>query len=182
MGRLCCAIGLMLVGRIVAAQAATPGSQFDQPGRYTYAPDTGQMGAIKHAVDRGVSGMLPTPKRIAHQRLMEANKLPRVLRVIVVADSVGTQQDSGKPMTLPRSGATVKWDDGNGDVCRARETVAPDTLTQFCDAGSGASAYHYVLEGDGHRLRMVVHITSSHLGGPVDYAVEFHQDSTASGP
>jgi hypothetical protein len=171
-------VTIFALTRTAHGQSASPGEQFDQQGEYAYAPDTGQSPAIKKAVDQGVKGMLPTPQRIAHQRLMQANKLPSVLRVIVLVDSVGTQQNSGKPMTLPRSGVTIKWDDGNGDVCRARETVVTDTLTQFCDAGSGGSAYHYVLEQDGQRLRRVVHITSPHLGGPVDYAIEFHRDSS----
>jgi hypothetical protein len=161
----------------LASGSAQAQSLFDRPGVHAYAPDTGQIQLIKQAVDRGVHGMLPTPRRIAHHRLLEANTLPAVLRVIITPDSIGTQQDSGKAMTLPRSGVTVRWDDGHGDVCRARETVVADTLTQFCDAGSGGSAYQYVLEDEARRLRMVVHITSPHLGGPVDYAIEFHADS-----
>ncbi len=118
--------------------------------------------------------MLPTAHRIARRRLLETNTLPGVLRVIVLADSVGTQGDSGKAMTLPRAGAIIRWDNGHGDVCRAHETVVADTLTQFCDAGSGGSAFQYVVEDGGQRLRMIAHITSPHLGGPVDYAIEFH--------
>jgi hypothetical protein len=157
-------------------------SWFDRPGVYTYAPDTGQAHLIKEAVARGVHGMLPTPGRIARHRLLETNTLPVVLRVIITSDSIGTQQDSGKAMTLPRNGATMHWNDGHGDVCRARETVVADTLTQFCDAGSGGSADAYVFENEARRLRMVVHITSPHLGGPVDYAIEFHSDSAGNGP
>jgi hypothetical protein len=182
MGRVWGIVAIVVLGRSAAGQSASPGPLFDQPGHYAYAPDTGQLPAIKHAVDRGVSGMLPTPKRIAHQRLMETNKLPRTLWVVVVADSVGTQQDSGKAMVLPRNGTTIKWDDGNGNVCSARETVVADTLTQFCDAGSGGSAFHYALEPDGQRLRMIVHITSPHLGGPVDYTIDFHRDSSSTRP
>ena len=119
--------------------------------------------------------MLPTPKRIARRRLLETNTLPAVLQVIVLADSVGTQGDSGKAMTLPRSGVVIRWDNGHGDVCKAHETVVADTLTQYCDAGSGGSAFQYIAEDDGQRLRMIAHITSPHLGGPVDYAIEFHR-------
>jgi hypothetical protein len=167
---------------LVSGGSAEAQSLFDSPGVHTYAPDTGQAPLITQAVDRGVHGMLPTPHRIARHRLLETNRLPGVLRVIITPDSIGTQQDSGKAMTLPRNGTTVRWDDGHGDVCRARETVVADTLTQFCDAGSGGSADQYVLEDDARRLRMVVHITSPHLGGPVDYAIEFHSDSTGNGP
>jgi hypothetical protein len=49
-----------------------------------------------------------------------------VLRIVVSADSVGTQQDSGKAMVLPRSGDTIHWDDGHGNVCKARETVVAE--------------------------------------------------------
>ncbi len=180
MGRHCLIVVFAVLAQSAFGQDATAGALFDRPGRYAYAPDTGQLPAIKHAVDRGVSGMLPTPKRIAHQRLMETNKLPRELQIIVLTDSVGTQQDSGKAMTLPRNGTTIRWDDGSGNVCKARETVVADTLTQLCDAGSGGSAFHYVLESDGQQLRMIVHITSPHLGGPVDYAIEFHRDSSST--
>jgi hypothetical protein len=162
---------------VLVSGSAQAQSLFDRPGTYVFAPDTGQVPLIEQAVDRGVHGMLPTPRRIAHRRLLETNGLPGVLRVIITPDSIGTQQDSGKAMTLPRNGTTVRWDDGHGDVCRARETVVADTLTQFCDAGSGGSADQYVLEGQARRLRMIVHITSPHLGGPVDYAIEFHVDS-----
>jgi len=161
----------------LASGSAEAQSLFDRPAVYAYAPDTGQVQFIKQAVERGVHGMLPTPRRIARRRLLETNTLPGVLRVMITPDSIGTQQDSGKAMTLLRNGMTVRWDDGNGDVCQARETVVADTLTQFCDAGSGGSAYQYVLEDEARRLRMVVHITSSHLGGHVDYAIEFHVDS-----
>jgi hypothetical protein len=159
----------------MAGRAAGQGALFDQPGEYAYVPDSGQQALITHAVDQGVSGMLPTAHRIARRRLLETNHIPQVLRIIVVTDSVGTQQDSGKAMTLPRSGETVKWDDGHGDVCKARETVVADTLTQSCDAGSGGSADQYVLDQDGQRLRLIVHITSPHLGGPVDYTLQFHR-------
>jgi hypothetical protein len=54
---------------------------------------------------------------------MDANKIPGVLRVIVGSDSVGTQQDTGKAMTLPRSGVTVRWGDGNGNTCKARAST-----------------------------------------------------------
>jgi hypothetical protein len=93
-------------------------SLFDSPGVHIYAPDTGQAPLITQAIDRGVHGMLPTP-RIARRRLLETNRIPSVLRVIITPDSIGTQQDSGKAMTLPRNGTTVRWDDGHGDVCRA---------------------------------------------------------------
>lgn len=162
-------VAVALLGRGVEAQ-----SLFDRPGVYTYAPDTGQEPAIVAAVNRGVHGMLPTPHRIARHRLLESTKLPAVLRLLVAPDSIGTQTDSGKAMTLPRSGVTIRWDDGHGDVCRAHETVVADTLTQFCDAGSGGSAYQYVPASDGHALTMIVHITSPHLPGAVDYTVEFH--------
>src|SRR5215469_15563747 len=162
-------LGWTLAITLVASTARAQ-SAFDHAGVYVYAPDTGQEPLITQAVDRGVHGMLPTPHRIARRRLLETNKIPAVLRVIITADSVGTQQDSGKAMTLPRNGVTVRWDDGHGDVCQARETVVADTLTQFCDAGSGGSADQYVLEDGTNRLRLIVHITSPHLGGPVDYA------------
>jgi len=168
-------VAIVVVGRSVNAQQSTaPDALFERPGQYAYVPDTGQLPAIRQAVDRGVAGMLPTAHRIARRRLLETNTLPAVLRVIVLADSVGTQGDSGKAMLLPRSGETIRWDNGHGDVCRAHETVVADTLTQFCDAGSGGSAFQYVVEDDGQRLRMIAHITSPHLGGPVDYAIEFH--------
>jgi hypothetical protein len=57
---------------------------------------------------------------------MDANKVPGVLRVIVGSDSVGTQQDTGKAMTLPRSGVTVRWGDGNGNTCKARASTLTD--------------------------------------------------------
>lgn len=166
------------VQRVNAQASSSTGAFFERPGQYAYAPDTGQLPAIRQAVDRGVDGMLPTPRRIARRRLLETNTLPAVLRVIVMPDSIGTQGDSGKAMTLPRSGATIRWDNGHGDVCRAHETVVADTLTQYCDAGSGGSAFQYVIEADGQRLRMIAHITSPHLGGPVDYAIELHSTAT----
>ena len=166
---------IVVVGRSVNAQQSTaPDVLFERPGQYAYAPDTGQLPAIRQAVDRGVDGMLPTAHRIARRRLLETNTLPAVLHVIVMADSIGTQGDSGKAMTLPRSGTVIRWDNGHGDVCKAHETVVADTLTQFCDAGSGGSAFQYVVEDAGQRLRMIAHITSPHLGGPVDYTIEFH--------
>jgi hypothetical protein len=168
-------VAIVVAGRSVNAQQSTaPDALFERPGQYAYAPDTGQLPAIRQAVDRGVAGMLPTAHRIARRRLLETNTLPAVLRVIVLADSVGTQGDSGKAMMLPRSGETIRWDNGHGDVCKAHETVVADTLTQFCDAGSGGSAFQYVVVEGGQHLRMIAHITSPHLGGPVDYVIELH--------
>jgi hypothetical protein len=46
-----------------------------------------------------------------------------------------------------------------GECSSHRETVVADSLAQFCDAGSGGSAYQYVLD-----------------------AIEFHLDSTRNGP
>jgi hypothetical protein len=167
-------VAFVVVGRSANAQQSTaPGALYERPGQYAYAPDTGQLPAIQQAVDRGVHGMLPTAHRIARRRLLETNTIPSVLRVIVLDDSVGTQGDSGKAMTLPRNGTVIRWDNGHGDVCKAHETVVADTLTQFCDAGSGGSAFQYVVEDAGQRLRMIAHITSPHLGGPVDYVIEF---------
>lgn len=167
-------VAIVIVGRGVNAQQSTaPDALFERPGQYAYAPDTGQLPAIRQAVDRGVAGMLPTAHRIARRRLLETNTIPSVLRVIVLDDSVGTQGDSGKAMTLPRNGTVIRWDNGHGDVCKAHETVVADTLTQFCNAGSGGSAFQYVVEPDGQRLHMIAHITSPHLGGPVDYVIEF---------
>jgi hypothetical protein len=146
----CWTLAVALVSSSAAGQ-----SLFDRPGVHAYVPDTGQALLIAQAVDSGVHGMLPTTHRIARRRSLETNHIPSALRVIVMPDSVGTQQDSGKAMTLPRNGTTVRWDDGHGDVCRARETVVADTLTQFRDAVSGGSA---------------------------DQALEFHTDSAQTGP
>ena len=159
------------------AASATAAAMFRRPGVYVYVPDPGQAVAIKQAVDRAVRHMFPIVRSIARRRLMDTNKMPDTLRVIVTRDTLGTQTDRDKAMDLPRSGITIRWDDGTGDVCRARDSVVADTLMQFCDTKSGGSVARYVLLNGGQRLRMIVHITSSHLSGPVDYAVEFRKES-----
>jgi hypothetical protein len=142
--------------------------------------ESDQGRAIRHAVDRSVRHMFPLIRGIARGRLMATNKMPDTLRLIVLRDTVGTQTDRDKPMDLPRRGMTVRWNDGTGDNCRARDSIAADTLLQYCDAGKGASVARYVLLDGGRRLRMIIHVTSPQLSGPVDYAIDFRRVLTAS--
>jgi hypothetical protein len=162
-----------------SAQSVTvsPGGLFDRPGLYLYAPDSGQLLIIERAIDQGVAHMFPLLRSFARARLKGTNKLPQTLQVVVTPDAVGTQLDAEKPMSLPRSGITVRWDNGLGDRCRAREIVVADTLMQLCAADHGASIARYVLEDSGETLRRTVHITSPFLGGPVDYALLFRRRS-----
>jgi hypothetical protein len=162
--------------------AVTRSELFSHPGWYVYVPDSGQIPAIKQAIDKGVAHMLPLARSIARSRLMDINKMPATLQVIVTRDSVGTQAGADKPMNLPRTGTAVQWENGSGDVCRAaRNIVLADTLVQLCAADRGPSAARYVLEDNGKRLRKVVHITSPHLSGPVDYVTQFRRDSSPPG-
>jgi hypothetical protein len=155
---------------------------FDRPGMYLYAPDGGQLLIIERAIDQGVAHMFPLVRGFARARLKGTNKLPQTLQLVVTADSVGTQLDAEKPMSLPRSGIAVRWDNGLGDRCRAREIVVADTLTQLCAADRGSSIARYVLEDGGETLRRTVHITSPFLSGPVDYALLFRRRPNGAGP
>jgi hypothetical protein len=150
---------------------ASPGGLLERPGWYMYAPDSGQTLVIERAIDQGVAHLFPLVRGIARGRLKGTNRLPHTLQVVITPDSVGTQLDANKPMNLPRSGTTVRWDDGMGDVCRAREIIVADTLMQLCAADRGSSVARYVFEDGGETLRRIVHITSPHLSGPVDYAI-----------
>jgi hypothetical protein len=87
-------------------------------------------------------------------------------------------------MILSRTGATVQWDDGMGDVCYARGTAVADTLIQQCAAGRGSSVARYVLEDSGAVLRRSIHITSPHLSAPVDYVTLYRRcsDQTTLAP
>jgi hypothetical protein len=163
-----------------SATASSPGL-FGRQGWYTYAPDSGQTPMIERAIDSGVAHMFPLVRGIARDRLKGTNRLPRILLLVITPDSVGTQLDANKPMILSRTGATVRWDDGMGDVCRARETVVADTLIQLCAADRGSSVARYVLQDSGEVLRRVVHITSPHLSGPVDYVTLYRRCSTQAG-
>ena len=160
---------------------ATSHDLFGRLGWYTYAPDSGQTPMIERAIDNGVAHMFPLVRGIARDRLKGTNRLPRILLLVITPDSVGTQLDANKPMILSRTGATVQWDDGMGDVCRARETVVADTLIQLCAADRGSSVARYVLEDSGEVLRRVVHITSPHLSGPVDYVTLYRRRATQAG-
>jgi hypothetical protein len=160
----------------------TSGGLFDRPGWYTYAPDSGQVRIIEQAIDKGVAHLFPLVRGIARGRLQGTNRLPHILLLVIAPDSVGTQLDTAKPMTLSRSGTTVRWDDGMGDVCRAREIVVADTLIQLCDADRGSSVTRYVLQDDGEELRRIVHITSPHLSAPVDYVTLFRRRSGQANP
>lgn len=148
---------------------------FDRPGIYVYVPDPGQGLIIERAVNRAVARMLPVIRAIARQRLMRTNELPDTLRLIVGPDTLGTQVRRDKPMTLPRSGVMIRWDDGRGNVCRARDSVAADTLLQFCRVGTAASVARYVPGADGRALLMTMHVTSPRLSGPVDYRIAFRR-------
>jgi hypothetical protein len=148
---------------------------FNRIGVYFYVPDPGQAPIIAAAVNRAVAHMFFIARGFARDRLMSTNKLPDTLRVIVEPDTLGTQTDRDKPMNLPRSGTAIRWDDGTGNLCRARDSVAADTLFQFCNVGKNASVARYVLIDGGGRLRMIIHITSPHLSGPVDYAIDFRR-------
>jgi hypothetical protein len=162
-----------------SAQSVPPSSraEFDRRGSYTYAPDSGQVLIIERAIDNGVAHLFPLMRGIARGRLKGTNRLPQVLLLVITPDSVGAQLDANKPMILPRSGTTVRWDDGMGDVCRAREIVVADTLIQECAADRGSSVARYVLQDSGEALRRSVHITSPYLSGPVDYVTVFRRRS-----
>jgi hypothetical protein len=148
---------------------------FGRPGVYTYVPDSGQAPIIDTAVNRAVARMFPLVRGIARQRLMRTNALPDTLRLLIAPDTLGTQVRREKPMILPRSGATVRWDDGRGNVCRARDSVAADTLFQFCRIGTAISVARYIVGVDGRRLRLMMVVTSPHLSRPVEYSIEFGQ-------
>jgi hypothetical protein len=68
-----------------------------------------------------------------------------------------------------------------GDVCQARETVVADTLIQLCATDRGSSVARYVLQDSGEMLRRIVHITSPHLSGPVDYVTLYRRRATQVG-
>jgi hypothetical protein len=162
-----------------SAQLATTSSRdlFGRLGWYAYAPDSGQMPIIERAIDNGVAHMFPLVRGIARDRLRGTNRLPHMLLLVITPDSVGTQLDANKPMILSRSGTPAQWDDGMGDVCRARETVVADTLIQLCAADRGSSVARYVFQDNGEVLRRIVHITSPHLSGPVDYVTLYRRCS-----
>lgn len=153
---------------------------FDRPGSYVYVPDGDQAPIIRQAIDKGVRQMFPLARAIARGRLMNTNKLPHTLQVIVARDSVGTRADADKPMNLPRSGVPVRWENGIGDVCgAARSVVIADTLLQLRAADRGSSVARYVLQDSGEQLQKIVHITSPHLSGPIDYAIRFRRSLPA---
>jgi hypothetical protein len=162
--------------------ATSPHNVFDRPARYVYAPDSGQIPRIEQAIDKGVAHMFVLARGIARGRLERTNKLPRTLQLVITPDSVGTQLDADRPMSLPRSGTIVRWDDGMGDECRAREFVVADTLTQLCAADRGSSVTRYVLENNGQYLQRTVHITSPSLSASIDYAVRFRRSPDATVP
>lgn len=155
------------------ASAEAHTATFDRPGVYIYVPDSGQAPIIDTAVNRAVARMFPLIRGIARQRLMRTNALPDTLRLVVAPDTLGVQIRREKAMLLPRSGATVRWEDGRGNVCRARDSVAADTLFQFCRVGTALSVARYVVGAEGRRLRMMVYVTSPHLSRPVEYSIEF---------
>jgi hypothetical protein len=177
------AAGAVVAAADSSAHSATTSTHdlFGRLGWYTYAPDSGQTPIIERAIDSGVAHMFPLVRGIARDRLKGTNRLPRILLLVITPDSVGTQLDANKPMILSRTGATVQWDDGMGDVCRARETVVADTLIQLCAADRGSSITRYVLQDSGEVLRRAVHITSPHLSGPVDYVTLYRRCSTQAG-
>jgi len=159
----------------VVPGADPPAELFGQSGVYSYGPDPGQAPLIEAAVNHAVAHMFPLIRGIARHRLMSTNKLPDTLRLIIEPDTLGTQTDRDKPMNLPRSGVTIRWDDGSGDICRARDSVAADTLFQFCSVGKATSVARYVVADGARRLRMIIHLTAPHLSGPVDYAIDFRR-------
>lgn len=163
--------GGVLAGAPADIGAAAP--LFGRPGVYTYAPDSGQVPIIDAAVNRAIAHMFPLVRGIARQRLMRTNALPDTLRLLVAPDTLGTQVRREKPMILPRSGVTVRWDDGRGNVCRARDSVAADTLFQFCRIGTAVSVARYIIGADGRRLRMMIYVMSPHSSRPVEYSIEF---------
>lgn len=147
----------------------------DRTGIYVYVPDSGQGQMIDRAVNRAVAHMLPIIRGFARRRLTNTNKLPDTLRLIVEADTLGTQTDHDKPMDLPRDGRSIRWQDGSGDVCRARDSATADTLLQYCAVGTAASVARYVVMDGGRRLRMIIHVTSPDLSGPLDYTIDFRR-------
>ena len=154
---------------------AAPSSLFANLGWYAYEPDSDQALAIERAIDDGVAHMFPILRSIARSRLRSTNQLPHTVQVVIAPDSIGTQLDADRPMNLPRDGTTVRWEDGEGDVCDARMTVVGDTLMQFCTAARGSSIARYVLEDSGEQLERTAHITSPHLSKPIDYATRFRR-------
>jgi hypothetical protein len=160
-------------GALAHADGEATAALFNRSGVYVYLPDRDQSAIIEVAINRAVAGMFPVVRDFARQRLMSTNELPDSLRLIVESDALGTQLGHHKPMTLPRSGAIVKWDDGRGNVCRARDSVAADTLFQLCSVGTASSVARFVLVDEGRRLLMVMHIASPRLSSPVQYAIDF---------
>lgn len=162
----------------VDSVTASRSGLFANLGWYAYEPDSDQALAIARAIDNGVAHMFPIMRSIARSRLRSTNKLPQTLQLVIAPESIGTQLDADKPMQLPRDGAAMRWEDGKGDVCDARETVVGDTLTQFCTTARGSSIARYILEDSGEQLERTVHITSPHLSQPIDYATRFHRRPT----
>jgi hypothetical protein len=169
---------IAVVETSVDSVTTTPSGLFANPGSYAYEPDSDQALAIERAIDDGVAHMFPILRSIARRRLRSTNKLPQTVQVVIAPDSIGTQLDSDRPMNLPRDGATVRWEDGKGDVCDARMTVVGDTLIQFCTAARGSSIARYVLEDGGEQLERTMHITSPQLSKPIDYATRFRRRPT----
>jgi hypothetical protein len=162
-------------GALGHAEGEATAALFNRPGVYVYVPEHDQSAIIESAINRAVAGMFPVVRDVARRRLMTTNDLPDSLRLIVEATALGTQLGHHKPMTLPRSGAIVRWDDGRGNLCRARDSVAADTLFQLCSVGTASSVARFVLVDEGRRLLMVMHIASPRLSSPVQYAIDLRR-------